>query len=194
MFKKVVLLITGYPNIFCPSLVAIGPQGLSRIRPTVWCAALAKCFFLQRFTRHHMARTTWCRSLCDCYHRFFRHSGGSNGASPVPIRQPVPVPGAKILEQTHIQTHPNLFYLAHHCRLNAKSSYHIIGAFITIGRHCIYRTALCQNRKFLILLALSGFEPTKSLHLTWQSCRCLSDLNGVLPAPIGPSVRAQKPK
>ena len=57
-----------------------------------------------------------------------------------------------------------------------------------------YRIVLCQNRRFFIFPALSGFEPTTPLQWPRQSCRHQSDSNSVLPAPIGTSVRAKRPK
>ena len=37
-----VLLITVYPNRFCPPVVAVDPQRLRRIRPLVWPVTLEK--------------------------------------------------------------------------------------------------------------------------------------------------------
>ena len=53
----------------------------------------------------------------------------------------------------------------------------------------LYRIALYQYRRFFP--DLLGFEPTTPLLLTRQSCRRLSKSNGVLPTPIGHSVRVQ---
>ena len=49
-----------------------------------------------------------------------------------------------------------------------------------------YRITLCQNCRFFMFPALSGFEPKTPLQLTRQSCHRLCKSDGVLPAPIGP--------
>ena len=44
-------LVTEYPNGFCPPMVAVGPQSLSRIHPLVWSAAwknTKRCKFCAR--------------------------------------------------------------------------------------------------------------------------------------------------
>ena len=128
-------LITGYPNKFCPSMEAIGPQSLSRIRLLVWPAALANFFCSgSRGTTWHVPSGADHSAIVTIV--FCRRPGGSNGASTVPIRPPIPTPGAKMLEWAYIHAHPNFVFLTQHCRPNAKGSYYSIGVPITRGRHC----------------------------------------------------------
>ena len=132
-----VQLITGYSDGFCPPVVAIDPQSLSLIRPLVWPAALAKCFFFAGI--HAAARGTYHVVLITLrlLQSSFCRSGASNGAYLVPISQAVRALVPKMLEQTDRHGRSNFVFVTHHYRPNDKSLWQSIGAFITGGRHRI---------------------------------------------------------
>ena len=57
-----------YPNRLSPSMVAVSPQSLSRIRPLVWPAAWTRDI-LQGFARSHVSRVKCSQSALHWRHR-----------------------------------------------------------------------------------------------------------------------------
>ena len=92
-----------FPNRFCPSMVAISPPSLSRIRPFVWPAPWATIFCkgLRNRTWHVLVQLIGPKPISSS----FRPFGASNEYSLVPIRPAVRAPEAKMLGQTGRQTH-----------------------------------------------------------------------------------------
>ena len=103
--ELLVLLITGYPNEFCPAVVAIGPQSLSRIRPLVWPAALSATF-LQGLAHSHVPRATCHQSLRDWHHRPSAVPGHRMLPPPSRSVKPFVLQVPKCLD-THTDTHTN---------------------------------------------------------------------------------------
>ena len=68
--------ITGYPTGFCPPMVAIVPQSLSRIRPLVWPAALKK--------EVQVTCTCLARAMCTIGQRFIWRLNNLSSCANVP--------------------------------------------------------------------------------------------------------------
>ena len=187
------------PNGLSPSIVAIGPPGLSQIRPLVWPAPLTRGFCIVCA----IARVTCLMQLIGPkpIPSSFHHSGASIEYSSVPIRPAARAPWPKMLGHTYRHTsiaRPTIFQRPTRRNLRAwrlRSLY--AQRFWTTGRHCISHCFVSKSLTFYLsnFVGFGTHDPSTIDQgaRPWSS-HGLSGPNGVFPVPIRPSIPTQNAK